>query len=199
MEMNSRVGHAPPKVNLKPNVQKIISAIAYVIALGEKRQFTITQYDILKTLFIADKAHLNKYGRPITFDNYYAMRAGPVPSLAYDFLKEKHAKMEQLRINSFPWSRREISAGRCEYFRADPKDIDDNLSESDKNSLSDALATIKSLTFSQIRKLTHDDPAYEEAWRDEGDQKAFLMSVGMLFDSPDFEEAEALAFQSKNI
>jgi uncharacterized phage-associated protein len=197
--MNSRMGHAAPKVNLKPNVGKILSAIAYVIASGEKRHFTITQYDILKTLFIADKIHLNKYGRPITFDNYYAMRAGPVPSLAYDFLKERQAKMKQLRISSLPWSRRETAAGRFEYYHADPKDIDDNLSDSDKSSLSDALTTIKSLTFAQIRKLTHDDPAYEEAWRDEGDQKSFLMSVGMLFDSPDFEEAEALAFQSKNI
>jgi uncharacterized phage-associated protein len=199
MEMNSpMMGHAAPRVNLKPNVGKILAAIAYVVAFGETRKLAVTQYDILKTFFLADKAHLNKYGRPITFDNYVAMRAGPVPSLTYDFLKEKQSKLKQLRISALPWSRSGSTGGRFFYSNADIKDVDEALSESDKKALADAFTTIKSLTFVQIKKLTHDDPAYKEAWREESEQKAFLMSMGMLFDSPDFEEAEALEFQSRN-
>ena len=195
--MNTRREHVAPKVNLKPSVDKILAAVTYVIALGETRRVDVTQYDILKTCFLADRAHLNKYGRPITFDNYYAMRAGPVPSLTYDFLKEKSAKLAQYKIESLPWTRTPGSGGRFHYSLPNTGSIDDMLSPSDKAALSDAFTTIKSLSFPQIRKLTHDDPAYEEAGREEGEQQAFLMSLGMLFDAPDFEEAEALEFQSK--
>jgi uncharacterized phage-associated protein len=196
VEMNSRIGHPAPRVTLTPNVEKITAAIAFVIALGEARRLSVTQYDILKTFFLADKTHLNKYGRPITFDNYYAMRAGPVPSLTYDLLKEKKAKLRKYKI-TLPWVRTSCPGGRFLY--ANARTIDNMLSESDKNALSDAFTIIKSLTFPQIKKLTHDDPAYEEAWREESNEESFLMSLGMLFDSPDFEEAEALQFQSKNL
>src|SRR5260370_34242127 len=110
--MNSGMEHSAPRVRLKPHVGKILAAIAYVIAFGETRKLGVTQYDILKTIFLADKAHLNKYGRPITFDNYVAMRAGPVPSLAYDLLKEKQSKINQVRITSLPWKRPGATGGR---------------------------------------------------------------------------------------
>ena len=57
----------------------------------------ITQYDIVKSLFLADKAHLNRYGRPITFDNYFAMKDGPVPNLAYNLLKRDNYSLRRLR------------------------------------------------------------------------------------------------------
>jgi uncharacterized phage-associated protein len=199
MEMNTHSGPVAPRVHLKPNVAKIIAAISYVIALGDIRRMPVTQYDILKTVFIADKSHLNRYGRPVTFDNYYAMRAGPVPSLSYDLLKEKQTKLRQLHLRTLPWKRQDGSGGRYFYTDADTHGIDDSLSDSDKDALKDAFATIKSLTFGQIIGLTHDDPAYKEAWRGEGEQNAFLMSLGMLFDTPNFDEAEALEFLSKHM
>jgi uncharacterized phage-associated protein len=199
MEMNTRTGQAAPRVRLKPNVQKIVAAITYVIARADARRISVTQYDILKTIFIADKTHLNKFGRPITFDNYYAMRAGPVPSLTYDFLKEKATALSMAHLHRLPWDRQAGGAGRFLYTNADPTKIDDHLSESDKLALADAFTTIKSLTFVQIIALTHDDPAYKEAWQGgESESKAFLMSLGMLFDAPDFDEAEALQFRSKH-
>ena len=70
---------------------------------------------------------------------------------------------------------------------------------SDVTALSDAFTAVKGMTFSQVRVLTHSDPAYIEAWKgDEDDKNAFLMSYGMLlFDSPDFETAERIQFLSK--
>ncbi len=197
--MNTRTGQAAPRVRLKPNVQKVVAAITYVIARADARSMFVSQYDILKTIFIADKTHLNKFGRPITFDNYYAMRAGPVPSLTYDFLKEKSTALSSAHLHTLPWDRQDGGGGRFLYMNADPARIDDHLSESDKFALADAFTTVKSLTFGQIIALTHDDPAYKEAWQGgESEQKAFLMSLGMLFDAPDFDEAEALQFQSRH-
>ncbi len=81
MEMTEPKKHEAPRIELEPDIRKILEAISYVIAEGRRRCLLVEQYDILKTLFLADKSHLNKFGRPVTFDNYFAMRAGPVPSL----------------------------------------------------------------------------------------------------------------------
>lgn len=192
-----------PRVQLKPNLRKIVAAISYVIALGELRKLDVTYYVVLKTLFVADRSHLNKYGRPVTFDNYSAMRAGPVPSMAYDILKEQEPALRKLRsvgITTLPWTKTARERGIPDlYSHADTRHIDDVLSPSDKDALQDALSTIAGLTFVQIKKLTHADPAYEEAWEDDSEKKSFAMSLGLFFDTPDFEEAEALEFQSKHL
>ena len=80
---------------MEPNVNKILDTICFVIAEARERSKSVDQYDIVKTIFLADKKHLNKYGRPITFDNYHAMKFGPVPSLTYNFLKEDQSKLKK--------------------------------------------------------------------------------------------------------
>ena len=197
--MGSTPQRKAPYVRLKPNLQKILAAITHVIALGDKHESAVTQYDILKSLFIADRSHLNKYGRPITFDNYVAMKAGPVPSLAYDLLKENQTKLSKHKITRLPWNRAQGPRGTMLYSNANPAAFCDVLSESDQLALSDAYNVITSLTFSQVKRLTHSDPAYIEAWEDNENRKAFGMSAGMLFDSPDYEQAEAVAFLSEHM
>lgn len=70
----------------KPDKDRILEAILFLIG----RSSSLSQYEIVKSLFLADRTHLNTYGRPITFDNYVAMEHGPVPSLAYDALKPSY-------------------------------------------------------------------------------------------------------------
>ncbi len=195
--MSETTQHKSPRVQLRPNLQKILAAITHVIATAEKQQLPIKQYDILKTLFIADKSHLNVYGRPITFDNYYAMRAGPVPSLAYELLKENKRVLKNKNIPHLPWDRT-LHGGRYYYSRPNIVQFHDVLSDSDKLALSNAWNVIQSLTFKQIRALTHNDPAYIEAWDESGTGRSYKMSYGMFFDSPDFEKAETIEFLSKH-
>lgn len=191
--------HMAPRVHLTPKIAKIIEAIAYIVAEAARRKHVVTQYDVLKTLFLADKSHLNEYGRPITFDNYYAMKAGPVASVAFDLLKENVRTVRRFGIKNLPWCKSdpEPGSGRCYYSKAKLVHDEDILSPSDVQALNDALTTIKSLTFAQISKLTHADAAYTEAWRDDSQSKRFFMSLGMLFDSPNFEAAETVRFLSK--
>jgi uncharacterized phage-associated protein len=40
----------------------------------------INKMKALKLIFFADRYHLRQYGRPITNDEYFAMKLGPVPS-----------------------------------------------------------------------------------------------------------------------
>src|SRR5436189_4235490 len=111
--------HAPVHP-LKPNVQRIVAAISLIIDEAREAGQPITQYDIVKSLFLADRSSLNKYGRPITFDNYAAMKDGPVPSLAYNFLKEDGNSLRAAKI-ALPWTRKaapELGA-RCYAFEID--------------------------------------------------------------------------------
>ncbi len=61
--------------------KKALEALLYVA------QQVSDMYSALKLLYFADKAHLARYGRLIYQDTYIAMVHGPVPSLAYDFVK----------------------------------------------------------------------------------------------------------------
>jgi hypothetical protein len=199
-----RAQHAPgeaPRVTLRPNIAKTTAAIAYLIARADARKRQLSQYDILKMLFLADKGHLNAYGRPVTFDNYYAMKEGPVPSFAYDLLKENRAAMKKAHLQTLPWRRTpqpEVGTGRYYYFDADFSIPEVSLSESDREALTDSFATIGALTYSQIKRLLHADPAYLEAWQPDAPKKAFQMSYGMLLDAPDHEQAETVALFSKH-
>lgn len=190
-----------PITPLRPKSDKIVASVAYLIRSAGEQGLQITQYDIVKSLFLADKAHLNRYGRPITFDNYTAMENGPVPSAAYNFLKRDNISMKTFRIKDFPWKSTpapQISK-QAEIFTLKDQDVSfDSLSESDIEELDKALLRVKELGFGKIRALTHEDPAYLEAWDEKSRQRSFSMSLSLLFDKPNEEEARNLEFLSKH-
>lgn len=189
-----------PIQNMEPHLSKIVEAILYVISDAEQRNFTVTTYDIVKTLFLADKSHLNKFGRPITFDNYVAMIHGPVPTTAYNFLKNDAYTLRQFR-QPLPWSSRpapEIGKNLRAFYGPKREVAEDVLSESDVEEITRALTKIKSLDFKQIRRLTHEDPAYLDAWEDGSERAQFPMSLSLLFETPSVSEAADLAFFSKH-
>lgn len=188
-----------PIHEMEPARLKIVEAILFLVEEASNRNCTLTQYDIVKSLFLADKSHLNRYGRPITFDNYVAMQNGPVPKYGYNLLKEM-VDLKVLGLDALPWDRvkdAHPNPKACIYVNPKRAVSDDILSETDVDALRDALTTVMSLTFGQIRRLTHEDPAYIEAWG-EGESQNPPISYGMLFEAPDFDEAEHLQFVSKH-
>ena len=190
-----------PRVNLTPNITKILAAICLVIQKAQENEFVVTQYDIVKTLFLADKKHLNTYGRPITYDNYCAMKHGPVPSVSYDLLKGNNRTLQKYGLQQLQWEKTpapSINKTASVYrLKKGVKCNMDSLSESDCEALEHALMTVNGLTVSQLRKLTHGDFAYMEANPDE-ESGNFRMSLGLLFDVPDYEAAEQVEFFSKH-
>jgi uncharacterized phage-associated protein len=173
---------------MTPNEEKILEAIVFLIIRAGELSYEVTVYDLAKSLFLADRSHLNMWGRPVTFDNYVAMQHGPAPSTAYNFLKKPAMEV--------PWIRETTGSNECYRFVGD-YDFHE-LSASDKEVLSDALLTVRGLTFGQIRRLTHEDPAYINAWEDDGCKNAFPMSYALLFETPNEELAKELAFASEN-
>jgi hypothetical protein len=65
------------------DTDKAVESVLYIAS----RIPNPTIHSIAKVLFHADKAHLSRYGRPISGDRYIAMKHGPVPSATYDILK----------------------------------------------------------------------------------------------------------------
>lgn len=182
-------------VQMKPNIDRVIASIAYTIEAASRLGKSVTQYDIVKTLFLADRSHLNEYGRLVSSDRYVAMVHGPVPSTAYDILKTNEGTMRRYRLDSLPWQMDPGPKGICNYRDADVSFVDEILSPSDKAAIESAVATVLSLSFGQIRKLTHEDAAYIEAWED-GAGKQFPISLGMMFDAPNFERARQIGEMS---
>ena len=179
---------------LQPNIQKIVEAVLQIVCHAQRLGTDVTQYDIVKTLFLADTGHLNEYGRPITFDNYVAMEHGPVPTTSYDLVKENYAGL--------PWKRIPGDNPRSKaFFFVQPsrEPNEDVLSPSDVAALNVALERVKQLGFSGARALTHEHPAYLDAWNTDSDRKSFPMDYGKLLDTPDPEIAAELAFLSKHI
>jgi hypothetical protein len=189
-------------VRLTPNESKIIAAIHWIIAEANKKGRAPSQYDVVKTLFLADREHLNEWGRPITYDNYVAMNHGPVPSLAYNLLKSNEKAMRDHRISHLPWQSNPAPSGKGKLlFTTDDAGFEyhDFLSESDTEALDISLKIVLKLGFGQIRRLTHEDPAYVDAWRVDGDRKAYDMKLELLFENPDADRAELLAMLSANV
>jgi|SRR5580698_952429 hypothetical protein len=162
---------------LEVDRHKVVEAILFLL----DNFVGFSQYDIVKTLFLADKSHLKKYGRPITFDTYFAMENGPVPSFAYNILKldfdfKKEFGEERPwvsvpvpnkpNVNKFVGVKRQPRYGV--------------LSQTDTETLREAGGTIQLLDFDQVRRLTHEDPAYKEAWARRGDAKTAQMKVQLL-------------------
>jgi len=188
-----------PYTPMLPNAKRIVAALYHAMMTSQRRHRSVTQYDLVKTLFLADRAHLNEWGRPVTYDNYSAMIHGPVPSLAYDLLKSNEKALRDFSIEKLPWRSELVSVGKgTKRYQAieGALDAEEFLSESDLEALNDALTTVQRLGFGQIRRLTHEDPAYVEAWREGGNKASYEMKLGLFFESPNFEQAEILAEQS---
>jgi hypothetical protein len=128
---------------------------------------------LVKSVFLADVAHLNQYARPITFDNFVAMKDGPVPSATRDVLQPEFKSQYQYGGEAWPpWDReRSPEDGNLAHKFVRPKRKPNLrvLSETDIHALAEALSVVKSLKFSGVRAETHKHPAYTEAWERRGE------------------------------
>ena len=161
----------------KVDKRKVVESILFLL----ENYVGFSQYDIVKTVFLADKSHLKKYGRPITFDTYFAMENGPVPSFTYEVLKPQFDFKKEFGEDC-PW----ISVPDKEYpkinkFIGTKRGANHRaLSQTDMDTLKEAGGTIQLLDFEQIYRLTHEDEAYKEAWARRGDARRAQMKMQLL-------------------
>lgn len=140
------------------DVHKAIASVAFLVA-----HTGATMYSVLKMLYLADKTHLERYGRFISGDRYAAMKQGPVPSFTYNMIK--HARGEKAhRVGD------EVAR---EYLECNPETHEisirqapdyEELSETDIECLEEVVGLFKRLGPWAIRDMSHDDP-WKKAWR----------------------------------
>jgi hypothetical protein len=183
---------------MKPNLTKILEAILHVIATAEKSGRRATQFDIAKTVFLADYRHLQSYGRPVTFDNFVAMKYGPVPSLTYDMLKSSFG-WPTVGLSGPPWKSREISPTTREYFAVKRPANLRKLSESDVAALNAALSDVQAMGFKKTSDFTHRLPAYLKAWESRGESNSNPMDLRVLLPDFDDETFDDLEHASKHL
>ena len=71
---------------MKFQEQKRIQAILYFALKSRNNKINLLK--LMKLLWLADRIHLNRYGRMILQDDYCALPHGPVPSKTMDISKE---------------------------------------------------------------------------------------------------------------
>lgn len=171
------------------NTRKAVEVIAWLV--NEKPGVDL--YTIVKVLYYADKDHLQRYGRPVIGDRYFAMEHGMVPSIVYDALsaqgmygndlRDVLSEAIETRIEEFPtyYPRREAD--------------EDLLSGSDMRCLRAALDKCAGLSFNQLKRLAHNERAYAVAWRSKPSQaEAVPMDYELIIDE-DHEKRELLLRQ----
>jgi hypothetical protein len=184
--------------SMRPDGDRVREAILHLIHRADRLNFCVTQYDILKSLFLADRSHLNRYRRPITFDQYHALQDGPVPSLAYDVLKEALYALDAVGLDEPLWQTAPAGEKALRYFAAARDGSEDFLSESDVEELDAAQDLVRKLGFGGVWKLTHADKAYNLAWERRGNAKRHPMRYEDLLDRPNPKLIAELAFATSS-
>ncbi|MDY6263118.1 MAG: Panacea domain-containing protein [Fibrobacter sp.] len=73
------------------NAEKTVAMICRILdALGKT-----SIRKLMKLLFLIDKEHLNKYGRLVSEDRYFAAPYGPVPSITLGIFEKKEKYIKQ--------------------------------------------------------------------------------------------------------
>ncbi|MBS1806813.1 MAG: SocA family protein [Acidobacteria bacterium] len=137
----------------KFNAEKAVEVILYIA----RRAPIPDVFHVCKILYFADKYHLEQYGRFICGDYYIAMDNGPVPSRTYDIIKAVRDTQQSFSFSEhasdvFTLRGNQISPSRDAYVEL--------LSQSDIESLDQAITEYGSETFSKLSELSHDD-----AWK----------------------------------
>lgn len=112
-------------------------------------------------VYLANKLHLERYGREITGERFARMKDGPVPSALYDHFKD--VAYERTSSANYEIAYQAINKpkdGRTVEPKRQP-DIE-AFSESDLECLDEAIERFGGLSFTQLKAITHDS-AYDKA------------------------------------
>jgi uncharacterized phage-associated protein len=160
-----------PRLAFKPKFDKIVELLVY---LASKRPHA-DHYQAVKFLYLADREHLNEYGRPITFETYFALRYGPVATHAFDMIKGNKTALKKAGIDKLPIKIKELEG--IYYLDAAEREVDfDLFSKSDIKIFDKIIRKYGKKSFGELYDLTHSHFAYKNAWDRRGNKKSIPMN-----------------------
>ena len=148
------------RIQFNFNREKAIECIIYF----SSRIIDPTFHSINKLLYFADKTSLERYGRLICGDDYYAMPLGPVPSHTYDLMKEA------VKSSALPFT-----VNGCSVIPKREANLD-VFTESDVESLNKSIELYGKVPFWKRNQDSHDD-AYNAAWQSRGECKSVRIPI----------------------
>jgi uncharacterized phage-associated protein len=163
-------------LKFRPKLDKIVELLLY---LAHKRPGA-DKYQAVKFFYLADREHFKRYGRPITFEDYYALWYGPVASNALDLLHKKYWTMHRAGIKELPF-KTEIGTVKTKsgketqttFIREPLREVNtDIFSKSDLEIFDEILQQYGNASFDELFDMTHEHFAYLNAWnnRRQGDR-----------------------------
>jgi uncharacterized phage-associated protein len=171
------------------SVEKVLQALFYL-----QTQLKTTNYmKLIKHVFFADRYHLRNYGTLLTYDNYCAMKFGPVCSQTYDILKE-----DDLFMDSLSDEERDIITNSIEKLDKSETRIkpqkENMLSQSEKEALDFSIEIFGPFNSFQLADITHDYPEWEKYKKmiESGRIKSADIDIVDFFNNPIIEDSKSL-------
>lgn len=162
--MQGAHGTMASRLRFKPKLRKIAELLLY---LSHKKQ-GVDHYKACKLLYLADWAHLNRFGRPMIGDMHRAMEWGPVASKTYELLKGEEAAMKGAGLEALPFETKKLD--KIIHIGPPKRAVDHKFfSRSDLEVFDQILAEYGDLTFAQLHDETSRHFAYRNAWDHKGE------------------------------
>lgn len=174
-------------LQFRPNYAKIVELLLYLAHVRPQAD----KYQAVKLFYLADREHLNSFGRPITFEHYVALPFGPVASNAMDLIEQDVRTMKAAGIDALPFEvEQKIVDGRTISFLGKPlREVDRDLfSKSDLKVFNDIVERFGNKSFDELFNITHDHEAYKRAWRRRGSARSSPMRYEEMIEDADFRE-----------
>ena len=142
---------------MSADYQKLTQALNYLA--NQCGPGVLNRMKAVKLVYLADRYHLRKFGRPLAADSYYGMKLGPVGTLAKDLVDgDKEFLEDEARQYATTFLGTE---GEYEYrsMREVERDV---FSASDIEALDFAIAQFGRLDQWQLADLTHVFPEWKK-------------------------------------
>ena len=156
-----RKTHMPRRFRFDP--EKALEVILYVV-----RTARTDKYGTLKLLYLADKLHLQRYGRFIAGDYYHALENGPTPMLSYDLIQFAAGEKQKWVLDSVRDALGVGTEGNPHALLALREPDLDALSDSDIECLDEVIRRVENVDPKEKYRLmwadVHDN-AWSKAWR----------------------------------
>jgi uncharacterized phage-associated protein len=152
-------------LKFRPKLQKIVELMLHLAHIRPGAD----KYQAVKFFYLADREHLKRYGRPISYEKYFAMEYGPVASTVLDLLNGKLNILKQAGIEKLPFETEAGSTPDGKYtttfIRKPLREIDRDLfSASDLAVFDEVVEKYRNATFDDLFKATHEHFAWLNAW-----------------------------------
>jgi hypothetical protein len=134
------------------DIRKAIAAAGYICKLNNG---SFDMLKLIKAVYLADRAALLQWHRPITGDQFWSLEHGPIVSRIYDLIRDRIIGPERDAWSAVFNPRHNDTVS----LKADPNTRP--LSKREKETLEEAFKKVKDLSIGQVIDLVHALPEWK--------------------------------------